>query len=601
MLTPRHYQQEAHDAVIASWKQSTQPVAVEAATGSGKSVIVAMLAKSLFDLSGGKRVLCLAPSAELIEQNAEKYRLIGEQCSIYSASISKNLRHQVVFATEGTFKKVAKRLGHQFAGVIIDECHRITNTVKNIVSDMQEGSPNLRVAGLSATPYRLGDGFIFGIGPDDKALPPEIARDPYFYKCVYSIGARYLVDQGFLTPLRAGDINAATYDTSGLKVQSNGQYNAKTVSAAFEGWGRETAGIVADVVGQTQSARGVMIFAATVRHAEEIMASLHPDNARMIGGKVNTSKADRKSLVSDFKAQKYRYLVSVGTMTTGVDFTHVDYIAIMRATESVSLLQQIMGRGMRLHDGKHECVVLDYAGNFDKHMPDGDLYKPEIKAAYQGESVPIECRCPECSRVNLFGARPNPDELPFDEEGYFLDLTGERIMVEANEEKKPMPAHFGRRCQHTNRKGERCDYYWSSKVCDVCEHHNDIAARYCANCKSEIINPNDKLIRLHKKHKKDPTQRQCDELLEMDYRHGLSRAGNDMITVDIVTSRRKFTIYLLEHNDFLARRKMAFMQWTKSLTVKPRTVSYVKKNEFWEVLSFDEPTDDELLQRRIAS
>lgn len=51
MLTPRPYQQEAHDAVIASWRESTAPVVVEAATGAGKSVIVALLAKTLHTLS----------------------------------------------------------------------------------------------------------------------------------------------------------------------------------------------------------------------------------------------------------------------------------------------------------------------------------------------------------------------------------------------------------------------------------------------------------------------------------------------------------------------------------------------------------------------
>ncbi len=73
MLAPRQYQQDAHDDVIAAWRAHTKPVLVEAATGAGKSIIIAMLAKTLYDLSGGKHVLCLAPSAELVKQNAAKY------------------------------------------------------------------------------------------------------------------------------------------------------------------------------------------------------------------------------------------------------------------------------------------------------------------------------------------------------------------------------------------------------------------------------------------------------------------------------------------------------------------------------------------------
>lgn len=602
MLQPRTYQQGAHDAVIDHWKRSTLSVVVEAATGAGKSVIVAMLAKTLHDLSGGKRVLCLAPSAILTEQNHEKYLAIGEKASIYSASISKSLRHQVIFATPLTFKKVARRLGSEFAGVIVDECHGITDSIKQIIEDMRQSSPNLRVCGLSATPYRLQTGFIFGVDPDGKALPENIAREPYFHQCVYSIGARMLLDMGFLTPLRAGDINAAKYDTGGLKVQSNGQYSPATVKAAFEGWGRRTAAIVADVVAQTQDATGVMLFAATRQHAREIMASLHPDNSALIDGE--TSKAEREKIVKAFKARKFLYLVSVGTLTTGFDAPNVSHIAILRATESVSLLQQIMGRGMRLYEGKKECVVFDYAGNFEKHCPDGDLYAPQIKAAYQSSgSEPIEAVCESCNRVNVFSGRPNDAGFLIDAYGYFCDLTGERITTQNHKgENVPMPAHYGRRCQHSHlRTGERCDYYWSCKVCPVCDHANDISARFCSSCKTELINPNDKLIEMHQAHKKDPTKPQTEEVLGITYTRGVSRSGNDMITAEVTTPRRKFPIYLLESTTWQAQKRMAFALATDDFTTTPRTITYVKKGDFWEALGFGAPTDDEQLQQRLIA
>ena len=600
MLVPRWYQQEAHDAVIEHWKQSTLPVVIEAATGAGKSVIVAMLAKTLNDLSSGKRVLCLAPAAELTEQNHEKYLAIGEKASIYSASISKSLRHQVVFATPLTFAKVARRLGGEFAGVIVDECHGITPSIKKIIEDMRAGNPTLRVSGLSATPFRLQDGFVFGVDPDGKALPESVARDPYFHQCVYSIGPRLLLELGFLTPLRAGDINASKYDTAGLKVQSNGQYSAATVKAAFEGWGRKTASIVADIVAQTQDATGVMIFASTVPHAKEIMASLHPDNARLITGE--TKKGERNKSIEDFKALKYTYLVSVGTLTTGFDAANVSHIAILRATESVSLLQQIMGRGMRLYDGKEECVILDYAGNIEKHMPDGDLYAPQIKAAYQSTgSEPIEAICEDCNRVNVFSARKNEEGFKIDQHGYFTDLADDRIMTENHKgERVPMPAHHGRRCQHVHiRTGERCDYYWSCKVCPVCDHANDIAARYCSSCKYELIDPASRLIMDFEQARKDPTKPQCDEVISIDYQNGISRSGNDMVTVSITTPRRKFSVYLLENSTWQANKKLSFSSATNGFTELPRTVKYKKTGDFWEVVGFGHPTDEEVLREKI--
>ena len=609
MLAQRPYQQAAHDAVIAAWRKGTAPVLIEAATGAGKSIVIAMLAHTLHVLSKGKRVLCLAPSAELVKQNAAKYKAIGEPFSIFSASVSKSLRHQVIFATPGTFKAVAKRMGHQFAGVIVDECHGIMPTIQGIIEDMRETAPNLRVCGLSATPYRLGSGYIYRLTPDGKALEDSKTRDPYFRQCVYSITARDLLLQGFLTPLRAGSINAKGYDTSGLVLQKNGQFDADAVRQTFEGWGRETAAIMADVVAQAAHGTGCMVFAATVKHAEEIMASLHKGAARVITGE--TPKAERAQIIADFNAGRFMYLVNVAVLTTGFDSPRVSHIAILRKTESAALLQQIMGRGMRLYDGKQECLILDYAGNIEQHFPDGDLYAPEVKAQNASGGGELECRCELCDGINIFTPRPNEERFEIDQYGYFLTKAGTRLMAQVETAAKdengepfiqelPMPAHFGRRCLHDDpRTGEKCDYFWSCKTCPVCETENDIAARYCRKCKAELVNPNAKLITLHKERQRDPTQRQCEEILELERTHGLSKAGNDMVTVTVKTPRRSLNFYLLENNDWAARRKNAWLQATQNFTRTPRTIAYMKKGDFWELIGFDHYTDNELLQAKL--
>lgn len=607
MYTPRDYQQAAHDAGIDWWKHTTDPCVVEAATGAGKSLIIAMIAQTLHKLSNGKRVLCLAPSAELISQNSEKYRTMAGDCSVYSASIEKSLRHKVVFATEGSFKSVARSMGSDFAGVLIDEAHRITPVIKKIIYDLKESNPLLRVCGLSATPYRTGEGFIFDIDVNGDPIPDTQKKDPYFKKLVYTIGANYLISKGYLTPVRVGEINAASYDTSGLKIQKNGHFSKSSIDQAFTGWGRETSTIVADIVSQSQGARGVMIFAASVEHAKEVMASLPPELSRMIGGTINMKDKDRKTLVADFKAQRFKYLVNVKTMTTGVDFPHVDVVAVMMATESVSLLQQIIGRGMRLYDGKDECLLLDYAENIERHCPDGDLFRPEIRASYKGdESAQIECSCPECGGKNIFAARKNEDKLPHDEHGYFVDLDGNQILADGTE--KPMPAHYGRRCQQqifnrTTREYERCGYFWSGKECPTCEHQNDIAARRCSVCKEELVNPNDKLVAIHKKHKRNPNEKQCDEVLQMDVLDTLSRSGNAMIKVTFYTPYRMFTTYYhpKANSQFILDKHFLFANATDNGKQKPRTVTYYKnKDGFYETIAFNRKTDDEILQERIA-
>lgn len=597
-IQARDYQEAAHQAVLDWWKKSIEPCIVEAATGAGKSVIVSMLAKSLHDLSGGKRVLCLAPSKELTEQNIERYRSFGFECSPYSASIGKSLRHQVIFATEGTFKNVAKRMGHEFAGVIIDEAHRITNTLRKIVDDLRSGNPTLRVCGLSATPYRLDMGFCFAKDMDGNPISETKAKDPYFTQLVYCIGARSLIERGYLTPPRVGDINAETYETQGLELARNGQFTQSSLDRAFTGWGRKTSNIVADVVAQSRDRRGVMFFCATGKHAEEVMASLPPELSALVTGE--TPLRERADIIKRFKAQKIKYLVNVSVLTTGFDAPHVDVIAILRHTESISLLQQIIGRGLRLFEGKKDALILDYAGNLEKHCPDGDLFKPEIRAPYQGDaSAFIECMCPECSAVNHFAARKNDAGLEVNHMGYFVDLDGNEVIDVGTG--KPLPAHHGRRCRNLLPAGggkyTQCGYFWSCKICPVCEHDNDLTARHCKGCGEELIDPAKKLVEIHTRAKKDPTQVQCDEVLNMETLETMSRNGKAMLRVTFTTAYRVFTVYFM---------KDATSQWQADQLQKfldvgtPRTVKYVKDGDFWRIKGYNHKTDDELLQERLA-
>ena len=173
----RPYQQEAHDAAIDWIKQRTEPCVLELPTGSGKSLIVAAIANTLHKVSNGKHILCLVPSKELLEQNAEKYRDTGNECSLFSASVGETcVKHPVVFGTPVSVKNKVHHFGSKFCAVVLDEAHKITPTVKSIIESIKEHNPNLRVIGLSATPYRLGDGYIYQIdekGPHLMSIWPS--------------------------------------------------------------------------------------------------------------------------------------------------------------------------------------------------------------------------------------------------------------------------------------------------------------------------------------------------------------------------------------------------------------------------------------------
>ena len=586
----RPYQFKAHDAAIDWIKKCTSPCVLELPTGSGKSLIVAEIANTLHKVSGGKHILCLVPSKELLEQNAEKYRDTGNECSLFSASVGETcLKHPVVFGTPVSVKNKIHRFGAKFCAVVLDEAHRITPTVKSIIESLVQHNPNLRVIGLSATPYRLGDGYIYRMDEHGNAHGEERAKKPYFNARVFTVYARDLIQQGYLTQPIIGAINSGHYDTLDMQLNSMGNFAKADVDKAYHGQGRLTSAIVGDIVSQAVDRQGIMIFAATVQHAHEVLESLPSGLSCIVTGK--TPKKEREEILRKFKARKLKYLVNVSVLTTGFDAPHVDLIAILRATESVSLLQQIIGRGLRIDDNKDDCLILDYAENIDRHCPDGDIFNPEIEASIDyvaGEA--IKAQCPECKAHNEFAPVINEAKHEVDVNGYFIDLEGIRLETEFGE----MSAHHGRRCygevfNKTIKKLVRCSYRWTFKPCVHCEAENDIAARYCCECKGELIDPNSKLVSDFQMKKKDPTQIQTDKVVAMRATPTLSKAGNECLRVDFVTEYRSFPVW------FTNKKPTAYANFLRATIhgqKEPNTITYRKDGDFFRIYDYNRTADE---------
>jgi len=591
-MTLRPYQQTAHDAIIKWVRRTAEPCLIEAATGAGKSHIIAAVAETIHRISNGKHVLCLAPSAELVLQNSEKYAATGNPCSLFSASTGQvSLRHPVVFGTPMTVANRISKFGSQFAMVIIDECHGVTPTIKKIINELREQNPNLRVVGMTATPFRLGEGYIFDQWPNGRPVLEDEKKKPYFAACVDRITARTLIGMGFLTNPTVGKIHADSYHTLDMQLNSRGQFDAEDVDRAFVGQGRKTSMIIADIVSQARERHGVMVFAATVQHAYECLASLPAGLSAIVTGE--TPRAERADIIARFKARELKYLVNVSVLTTGFDAPHVDLIAILRATESVGLMQQIMGRGLRISEGKDDCLILDYAENIERHCPDGDVFDPTIKSvSKKNVGGIVQCTCPICSVENIFSARPNVLGFQINKHGYFCDLDGTEIQGDFGS----IPAHFSRRCQaKTIVAGQlvQCGYRWTHKECPHCEAENDISARYCFECKGEIVDPNEKLIAEFHEMKRDPTRRQTDKVLKWDVASSISRSGRDMWRIAVVTPYRSFTFWV--HKD---------PKWAKGLQDKalylslngsePKTITYEKNPDsgFYKIYAYNRSADE---------
>ena len=103
---------------------------------------------------------------------------------------------------------------------------------------------------------------------------------------------------------------------------------------------------------------------------------------------------ERDSVISQFKKGKLKCIINVNILTTGFNVPDIDMIAICRATQSVSLYVQIVGRGTRIAKGKTDCLVLDFGGNVERH---GAIDTASCRPKGQG-IAPMK-DCPECGRL----------------------------------------------------------------------------------------------------------------------------------------------------------------------------------------------------------
>ncbi|AVH32925.1 ATP-dependent helicase [Vibrio fluvialis] len=462
MYTLRPYQADSVKAVIHYFRQHSTPAVIVLPTGAGKSLVIAELAR----LAKG-RVLVLAHVKELVEQNHAKYEGYGLKGAIFSAGLGrKETDQQVVFASVQSVVRNLDAFKNQFSLLVIDECHRVpddkNSSYQKVITHLLELNPGMKVLGLTATPYRLGMGWIYQYHTRGLVRSEE----PRFFRdCIFELPIRYLLDEGFLTPARLIDAPVLSYDFSQLKPANTGRYKESEMDLVIEQSKRATPQIVQQIIQLAADKQGVMVFAATVRHAQEIRGLLPQDESDIVIG--DTPSPERDAIIQRFKQRDLKFLVNVSVLTTGFDAPHVDLIAILRPTESVSLYQQIVGRGLRLSPGKTECLVLDYAGNTY------DLYQPEVgDPKPDSDSEIITIPCPACGFNNNFWGK-------LDSNGFLIE-------------------HYGRRCQGyftDEETGERehCGYRFRAKYCCECGADNDIAARICHECDATLVDPDKKL------------------------------------------------------------------------------------------------------------
>lgn len=482
-ITPRDYQFLCYHLAAQEIRHYAGPFYITASVGSGKTIMIAMIARRFSDM--GYKGMVLARQSEIISQNAEECWNFGVKNSLFSAGLGrKSTAYPLLMGTEGTVVNSLfdaddkKQPLSDFVPryLIIDECHQvdwadvvgdattqygiIINTFMKRCKDTH--GHELRIIGLTGSPFR-------GV---------ESIKGAFWKKEVVSIDTKYMVDRGFLVPTIFGlhDADDLHYDLSNFHssdedgVQDFTFEQLKQMQKEILDQGTLTQKIMLKVMELTANRNGVLITCAGKKHCQEAAKYL-PDGTYAIVTEDMGIKARQKALKDAYQG-RIKYVLQIAALTTGVNIPLWDTSVILRKIMSLTLLVQLLGRGMRLLKKEHidagyhkeDHLVLDFSGTMFEL---GGLYEDPIleeaeaqRAKRSGEQVP----CPKCQTMN---------------------------------------SPYARRCigKDLTSPDGRCEEFFSFIRCgfdkhgirifdDGCGTKNDPTARYCRQCDHVLRDPN---------------------------------------------------------------------------------------------------------------
>lgn len=454
-----------------------EPVIIEAYVSAGKTILLGAMASHMSSVGGN--TLILARTGELVEQNAEECWNMDAENSVFSASLGiKSVKHKCIVGTEGTVANALYKqfLNKKFHQLLIDEAHEVhwrealqkikdpsyetNNQYALILAELIRRNPKMAIIGVTGTPYRGSESIISKEGFWKRRIGPRIDRE-------------FLVDNGYIVPtiFGYGELEYDYHEWDGQKTEGTEDFGAKDLKAMGDKADvKLTHKIMREVMEITKNRLGVLITCASEKHCKQA-ASVLPDGTWAIVTQ-STGNKKRKEILDQAKAGKLKYILQIGCLTTGVNVPFWDTSVLLRRIGSLTLLTQLLGRGMRLLKPwqeeagwvKHNHLCLDYSGTmaamqelFDDPILD-DAVLEKNKKRNEGFKT-----CPKCASKGLNG------------------------------ENHIMARRCNKRVTDENGIESRCDYFWHAKECPKCKTENDKCAQVCRSCDAELIDPNEKL------------------------------------------------------------------------------------------------------------
>lgn len=341
-------------SVLLSAARGVTRSAVVLATGGGKTVVMAYVIPQLQALERSrKKTLVLAHKEELVKQAALTISKINPDLNVQIDMLKKipDQAADIVVGSVPTLVRMSRLEKYdplEFKLIVLDECHhatasswmKILNYFGALAADLE-----VHVVGFTATLERA-DGDSLG---------------KVFDEIVYRRSLLTMVENKELCDVKFSAIKV-NMDLDDVPVRY-GDYVASKLSGAVN---RESINWqVAKAYLQLQKEhnfKSTLVFCVDIEHCKTLCGVLQSNgvNAQYVTG--DTVRHERQAILQDFKEGKIQVLCNVLVFTEGTDIPNIDSMILARPTKSRPLLIQMIGRGLRLHQSKDFCHVIDMVG-----------------------------------------------------------------------------------------------------------------------------------------------------------------------------------------------------------------------------------------------
>lgn len=411
MISPRPYQEDALNSIWNYFSSgATGNPLIAHPTGTGKSSIPAFFIYRIMKAWSTQRFILFSHVSELIRQNAEVLQMIWPNAplGIFSAGLKlKQSAFPIVYANIQSAAKNPTIFGHRDIAWI-DEAHLVSMDTSSrylsVLAVLKAINPHIRIIGLTATPFRMGQGLLTDAQVDENGNNLNIFTD-IIHDLTGIENFNSLIAEGYMKPLIP--LRTKTeIDISSVGIQGH-EFIASQLQHAVD---KEeiTYAALKEAVVAGHNRQSWLIFATGIEHCEHIasmLSSFGVDCAPVHSKQQHYGRNEQynDAAIKAFKANKLRSIVSFAKITTGFNHNDIDMIVDLNHTLSIPKHVQKLGRGTRPTNSADNCLVLDFGKNVPRLGPINDPIIPRRKGEKVGDP-PVKL-CDACGAYNHASAR----------------------------------------------------------------------------------------------------------------------------------------------------------------------------------------------------